>query len=44
MARKGMLRSVHLKEVKDGQEPFKLRFDVCIVAYYLILTSAELKK
>ena len=33
MARKSMLRAVREKEVKNGQEPFKLRFDACIVAY-----------
>ena len=31
MARKGMLRAVLEKEVKYGQESFKLRFDACIV-------------
>ena len=31
MARKGMLRAVREKEVKNGQESFKLPFDTCIV-------------
>ena len=33
MARKGMLRAVREKEVKNEQESFKLRFDACIVTY-----------
>ena len=44
MDRKGMLRAVREKEVKDGQLPFKLRSDDCTVAQHLILISAELKK
>ena len=31
MDRKGMLRAVREKEVKDGQLPFKLRSDACTV-------------
>ena len=36
MARKGMLRAVREKEVKNGQESFKLRFDACIVFVFCI--------